>query len=106
MTCPEKTIISAAIKLKGIVVEGYEPRDVILSVPSPGRHNHVLWWAHTHAFDAIYGMTGKDQGFLTSTGRFVDREEAYEIAKAAGQLEGRVKTGNQHDGVLYSEDLW
>lgn len=32
-------------------------------------------------------FNGKEtQGFLTSTGRFVDRKEAREIAEAAGQL--------------------
>lgn len=40
------------------------------------------------------------QGFYTSRGRFVDREEAYRIAVEAGQVVG--KSG----GRLFSEDLY
>ena len=32
------------------------------------------------------GLRGRHQGFLTSTGRFVDRVEAFLIAKVAGQI--------------------
>lgn len=38
------------------------------------------------------------QGFLTNTGRFVDRKEAYSIARKADQL-----TSDRCDGILYSE---
>lgn len=41
------------------------------------------------------------QGFVTSAGRFVRREPAARIAKAAGQIES-TKFGR----ALYSEDLW
>lgn len=44
---------------------------------------------------------GDDQGFITSTERYVTREEAWEIAKAAGQLNSRP----HQEGELYSEDL-
>jgi hypothetical protein len=43
----------------------------------------------------------KAQGFMTNFGRFVDREEAFHIAVAAGQISPE---GN--GGVLCSEDLW
>ena len=39
------------------------------------------------------------QGFLTNTDRFVEREEAAQIAFEAGQI-------TQHKIVLYSEDLY
>ena len=44
----------------------------------------------------------KDQGFVTSDGRYVDRIEGLAIAKAAGQI--AFKHGNPDR--LYSEDLW
>jgi len=44
---------------------------------------------------------GDDQGFVTSLDRYVTREEAWEIAKAAGQLNSR----DHQEGELYSEDL-
>lgn len=43
----------------------------------------------------------RDQGFITSTGRYVDREEGFKIALAAKQI-----TGIGNGGVLCSEDLW
>lgn len=43
----------------------------------------------------------KDQGFFTSLGRFVSREEAFDIAKASGQIQT-----DQESGKLYSEDLY
>ena len=56
-------------------------------------------------------VRGRDQGFLTSTGRFVSREEAWGIAVASGQIIRRV--GGQPDYAidevgtkLYSENLW
>lgn len=45
------------------------------------------------------------QGFHTSTGRFVTRLEAMPIAKAAGQLI-RPERGGYQGPELFSEDLW
>jgi hypothetical protein len=48
---------------------------------------------------------GHTQGFITSEGQFVDRDESYRIAKNAGQFifpEGVTPT----PGTLYTEDLW
>jgi hypothetical protein len=48
---------------------------------------------------------GHAQGFLTSTGRFVDREEAKHIARATGQYRHREgRSADWHE--LYSEDVW
>lgn len=44
-------------------------------------------------------IAGKNQGFLTSTGRYVSREEAMLLARAAGQTDST----NER---LYSEDLY
>lgn len=41
------------------------------------------------------------QGFLTSSGRFVDRTVAARIAKRCGQL-----TPDSNATVLFSEDVW
>ena len=46
-------------------------------------------------------IAGLRQGFMTSTGRFVDREEGARIAIEAGQVE----EGNLR-GCLFSEDLY
>lgn len=42
----------------------------------------------------------QDQGFYTSKGRFVDRKEGLEIARAAGQVDETIES------VLISEDLY
>ena len=95
----QETIVAAAIQVDGIEVEGYAPHKIVLLSERPGRHHHPSWFISTHAFDIEKNST---QGFLTSTGRFVDRKEACVIARAAGQLIR--KTGG--DSTLYSEDLW
>lgn len=41
-----------------------------------------------------------DQGFVTSRGRYVNREEGARIAAAAGQIKNKKQT------VLCSEDIW
>lgn len=68
--------------------------DDIYSIEIGRRHNDIM------------ARFGKDvlcviqQGFYTSWGRFVSREEALQIAKEAGQV------GETDDSILYSEDLY
>lgn len=74
-------------------------QDVIHSLPRPARHHDIIG-----AMSAA-GLTAeatRDQGFLTSVGRYVGREEACRIAASAGQI--RSKTGPADR--LFSEDLW
>lgn len=54
--------------------------------------------AGMHVDDLRHSLP-EEQGFLTSTGRFVDRLEATQIAFAAGQ-------SVRHSGGLSSEDLY
>lgn len=74
----------------GIVICGYRHPDIISILPT----NNSL-----RNDGKEYKCT---QGFITSKGRFVDREEAYLIAKKADQLlndfEGKSK--------LFSEDIY
>ena len=73
-------------------------------------------WRHADCFVAIHAwanllpaeererlaeqIAGKNQGFLTSTGRFVDRHHAATIARRSGQLPSDVGRD------LFSEDLY
>lgn len=68
---------------------------IIYSLPAPARHPHIL---NTHG-----GLADCTQGFLTSEGRFVARDEAWKIAEAAGQIVARC--GGDGDW-LFSENLW
>lgn len=89
----QEHIVSAACCYDGL----------ILSLPAPARHYSIV--QHEECPDSIRHDL-RLQGFLTSTGRFVDREEAFLIAKEANQIIARAD-GNIYDGPeLYSEDVW
>lgn len=47
-------------------------------------------------------LAGRNQGFLTSRGRFVGREEARKIAEARGQI----VRGREAGEILFSENLY
>jgi len=48
-------------------------------------------------------VRSEDQGFVTDTGEFVDREKAYEIAIACGQYN---RTSRSTLKILFSEDIY
>lgn len=72
-----------------------------ISLPPPARHHTII-----QTMDLEMGIDGilavpNTQGFVTDTGRFVNRVEAFYLAYKAGQIISETK-GPQ----LYSEDLW
>jgi hypothetical protein len=91
---PTETIIAAAILAEGVTI----------SLPQPARHGQVL-----HAAEAMglpeYHLHSACQGFLTSTGRFVNRVMAKHIAHLAKQEQLRPES-ERHARDLFSEDLW
>jgi hypothetical protein len=84
----DETIVAASVKFHGVVC----------TLPPPARHHHVLHAIHAVCPDEVIGPD--EQGFVTSTGRWVDRPEAKRIAIAAGQV---IDNGRSH---VFSEDLW
>jgi hypothetical protein len=64
------------------------------------RHHNII-----ATYNILTGGNTKNeiQGFLTSTGRFVDRKEAFNIARDANQF---FKGVVSHHSELYSEDLY
>ncbi len=92
-------IEAAAISLDGVV----------WSVPRPGRHHDVI--QHVLRKRPELDFVGGAQGFVTSTGRFVGRYEAKDIARAADQIiaseigPGGVPFKRQYP-ELFSEDVW
>lgn len=88
---PPEFIIRAAVR---------NPRYDIFSVSAPGRHHDCFRFMDSLSMAGIQNT--HDQGFITSTGRYVNRHEACVIAKAAKQI---IKKHAPLD-ELCSEDLW
>lgn len=82
-------IAAVAIKWRGMLHTAQPPR----------RHHHVIREMAQRGFgpECMHG-----QGFVTDRGRFVDRKEGMNIARAAGQL---IRITGSPD-TLFSEDLW
>lgn len=89
-------IARAALRFKGIA-----DTVIVCSVAQPGRHGDVF--KAMKGSDIEYTVGSEEQGFQTDTGRFVDREEGFHIATAAGQI--KHKTGSNAP-ILYTEDMW
>lgn len=74
----------------GMVVMGLNHAQIFATIGGSVKERHEL------------GIYEKEQGFVTSHRRFVDRKEALSIALAAGQVVNKNGSPNQ----LYSEDLF
>ena len=82
--------------------KSYPQQPVSTGIVLCGYRHYIILNQIYEIIGIIYKSTYKSkQGFLTSTGRFVDRIEAKQIAKAANQL-----VREYGDAELYSEDLY
>lgn len=90
-------IISERIERAAVKID-----DDVFSLPKPKRHHDVLRSIIDLESISDKSRHGATQGFLTSKGRFVDRSEGFQIAKAARQI----KTKHGPKDVLFSEDMW
>lgn len=93
-----ETITEAAVQVEWRGWWGErEPLLLTFTVPRPLRHDSAIEAAHGAL--KLEGPLGEHvQGFVTSRGRFVGREEAAEIATRAGQC--------KPTDYLFSEDVW
>lgn len=83
------------INYAAIVVDGR-----VWAVPRPGRHHDVIRW-YCERTGAPRIPPHSEQGFLTSTGRFIGRREAFLVALRSGQI-----GADEKPRQLHSEDLW
>ena len=92
-------IISAAIKFKPKGSEYFQ-------IMCGKRHCNVL--EKIYNLHIEYDKKTSVQGFLTDNNTFVDRYEAFEIARAADQLLPEAKEEYKDKVVtqLFSEDVW
>jgi len=86
---PKETITGVAVRANG----------KLYKLPKPNRHHHVLGLIHKETKKEVFA---EEEGFITSLGRYVNRKEAYRIAKAANQFLPR----HFNSGELYSECVW
>jgi hypothetical protein len=107
----EERIYSAAIWYKDLkVINQRNPVNITGGIVVKGhRHADIIWTVYTLLGKRTCLMgensSGESiQGFVTNKDRFVDREEAYEIAYKANQL--GLEYADREFGTLYSEDLY
>lgn len=75
----------------------------IYSLPKPNRHHNVIKLIVDTTNVQTVNSHGEDQGFLDSSGKFLTRKEALELAKNNGQLRDDRPIWNDE---LFSENLW
>jgi len=92
----EERIICSAVRYKGKVWMGHRHGNALGAM-----HDELSYTMNRREMTAE--QTDREQGFVTSTGRYVDRAEGWNIAEKAGQI---LKRDYQKEGELYSEDLW
>lgn len=87
----KEKIVAAAIQYGGLT----------FSKPAPARHGDVIYPMRDIGLPRE-SVNTVNQGFLTSTGRFVERTEALKIALASGQP----CAAPDNAYILFSEDVW
>ena len=104
----EEFIICAAIWYQDLSTQRLLPKNIDKGIV-------ILGYRHGQCIDLLKHLTNLrsvqkasdgvgnfEQGFLTNLNRFVDRNEAFDIAINASQLINK----NPIKGILFSEDLW
>ena len=86
MSASAEFIVSAAIRAGNLTC----------SIQAPARHHDII---RAMAQAGVRAPVGGQQGFITSHGRFVDRNEAAAVASVAGQTQRLLAN-------LHSEDVW
>lgn len=90
-----------------VVAAAIQCGELILSIPAPARHNHVLVAAEDSGASYSAESGPQTQGFLLSDGTFANRATAYKIARASGQPWLRREGAQYYQGPdLFSEDVW
>jgi hypothetical protein len=98
-------ILCAAIWLNDGIVYIHQPINIEIGIVVSGRRHH-------NCFITLFKLRGEqgydktkiEQGFITSLDRYVDRAEAYIIAKKANQL--LLPPTDIPPLILMSEDLY
>lgn len=80
----------------------YKFNELVVCLPRPMLHRHCLEYAtDVLKLDGYIASQDSNQGFYTQSGKFVDKREAFYIAKARDQL----IDPNQKEQILLIENL-
>lgn len=92
-------VVCAACRYGDLIICGARHFDKVM-------HSQIRQMREDKLFD--FEAAGRaEQGFIDQYGVFMSREEAFEVAKAAGQLNvRRLKTPYPESTELFSEDLY
>lgn len=100
----KEKILIAAIHFDDGIQHVHQPKNINTGIVVSGfRHHNCFAVLHALKFSEVL-WKGESQGFLTNFHRFVDRYEAWNIAKAAGQI--KEDSRRFIEGKLFSEDLY
>ncbi len=97
----EFIICAAILRIKERECHNDYHNNDILKIEIGYRHCDIL-----HRFEGEVSKSPRDQGFYTSKGRYVTRQEAYKIAFENDQIEGPNKGCPENSIGLTSEDLY
>lgn len=102
MSAGDLRVVAAAIRIRFAgALDHDQVRELVLSVPRPGRHHNVLYLSHRAGLNDEGDEC--EQGFVLSDGSFASRERARQVAEAAGQIIARCGGDRV---ALFSENLW
>lgn len=90
-----------SVQMESIVAAAIRYPSGFFALAPPYRHHHIVDYLASRGMRQ--GLEWQE-GFLTNTGRFVNRKDAYQIAEAARQILPGAVSFKHTD--LYSEDLW
>lgn len=89
----QRRVVCAAIKAKNQIVTSARHFDLLM-------HDQL----RRLPVEQRERLKHAEQGFIDQWGKFMSREESFEVATAAGQI--RQKSGGADSKELYSEDLY
>lgn len=96
----DKIEIETSLLIIGVAIKH---KDLVICLPKPMRHHNVIrYMIHTLNITPPVGHDRPDgQGFYLESGRYLNREEARQVALDSGQCKNP-----DHSIELFSEDLW
>lgn len=99
-------ILCAAIHYKDGKQYKHQPKNIATGFVVCGRRHHNIIGTLAMAFNYPTKLDTV-QGFITSSDRFVDRYEGWEIAKDSDQIKfGKVASDKGEGSMLISENLY